>query len=266
MVLMTSAIGFVLGNPAIDYLRFGVALIGIALAGAGASVLNQYIERDVDAKMDRTKGRPLPEKRIDPMNALLFGVILILLAILILAWRINLLTSFLVLLSAFLYVLVYTPMKRLSWLNTTIGAIPGALPIMAGWTASTGVIDPVAWILFGILFVWQHPHFFAIAWLYREDYARGGFKMLPVEKKDERLTFVLIIATSLLLWFVSLMPLRLGFGPLYIIGASFLGASFAAVGFIFSLTRTMKSARALFRASLLYLPALLILLAIDVMF
>ena len=156
--------------------------------GGGSAVLNHYLERDVDRLMERTRNRPLPAGLVRPSTAMSCGFILVLLGECILLSFTGLLTAFLALLSAFLYVVIYTPMKRLTWLNTSLGAIPGALPPVGGWTAATGELETGAWIFFLILFAWQHPHFYAIAWMFREDYARGGFKMLPVVEADGKRT------------------------------------------------------------------------------
>src|SRR5215470_2813459 len=180
MVLVTTALGFLLGSA--DHGSFALlllTLLGVGAATGGAAVLNNYLERDFDAKMARTRGRALPAGLIEPSRALSFGVGLVLTGVLLLTVTVNLLNGFLVLLAAFLYVLVYTPLKRVTWLSTTFGAIPGAIPPMAGWAAATGRLDPGAWALFAILFAWQHPHFFAIAWMFREDYRSAGFKILP---------------------------------------------------------------------------------------
>jgi heme o synthase len=175
MVLVTTTLGFFLGGRGMHPLPlFLLTLLGVGCATGGAAMLNNYFERNSDAKMNRTRGRALPAGLIEPARALPGGVGLVLFGVLLLVWAVNLLTGFLVLLAAFLYVLVYTPMKKITWLNTTFGAIPGALPPMAGWAAATGRIDPGAWVLFAILFVWQHPHFFAIAWMYRDDYKAAG--------------------------------------------------------------------------------------------
>ena len=189
MVIVTASIGSFLGSNeagvSLGMSNYLIAMLGTGFAGCGASVLNQYIEREVDAKMNRTKNRPLPTGTISPGSALYFGVFLVMGGTILLVINVNLWTAFLTLQSAFLYVLVYTPMKRLSWWNTSNGAIPGAMPMLIGWAAATNSISsPGPWILFAILYIWQHPHFFAIAWMYREDYARGGLKMLPVVKPD----------------------------------------------------------------------------------
>ncbi|MEE9189755.1 MAG: heme o synthase, partial [Candidatus Neomarinimicrobiota bacterium] len=181
MILVTTAFSFYLAAHGFQpYNLLAAVLIGTALLKGGAATLNHYLERDADSLMERTRSRPLPAGIIPPQNALSFGLILILFGVIILLLYVNLLTAFLGLLSVFLYVLVYTPAKRITWINTTIGAIPGALPAMGGWAAATGTLDWGAWIMFGIIFFWQHPHFYAIATMCREDYNKAGFKMLPV--------------------------------------------------------------------------------------
>src|SRR3989338_7594559 len=211
MVLVTAALGYLLGAKGfIEPWKLFCLLFGVALVTAGAGVLNHYSERDVDAKMLRTQNRPLPLGIIAAADALVFGTTLVLAGVLFLWATVNLLTAFLSLISVFLYVLVYTPLKRVSWFNTTIGAIPGALPPVGGWAAATGEISFPAWVLFGIMFLWQHPHFYAIAWIYRDDYARGGFKMLPVIDPKGTNTFIQIFITTCLLLPISLMPSYLG--------------------------------------------------------
>ena len=265
MVLVTTAMGFFFGGRGIhSVVLFLFTLIGTGLASSGGSVLNQYLERDADSKMDRTKNRPIPCGIIQPLSALSFGIILTLAGVILLAWLVNLLTAFLVLMAAFLYVLVYTPLKRHTWLNTLIGAVPGAIPPLAGWTAAAGDFGLGGWILFWILFLWQHPHFFAIAWMYRDDYHKGGFKMLPVVEPDGKRTFRQIIWHSLLLIPVSLMPSVIGMsGKVYFFGALVLGIGFFLVGILFSKTRTIPDARKLLKASVIYLPLLLMLIVID---
>lgn len=266
LILVTTTLGFFLGGKGISsYEKLFLTLIGAALVCAGASALNQYLERDADAKMERTKARPIPTGVISPNNAMVFGIILILAGITLLAVKINILTAFLSLLTAFLYVLVYTPLKKMSWINTTIGAIPGAIPPMGGWAAATNDVSAGAWVLFLILFIWQHPHFFAIAWMYKDDYRRGGFKMLPVVQPDGRMTFQQIIFFCILLIPVSLLPLLIGMsGPLYGVGAFVLGIYFLTAGVIFYYTKSYSDARQLLKASVIYLPVLLFLIILDV--
>ena len=179
----------------------------------------------------------------------------------------NLLTAFLSLLTSFLYVLVYTPMKKVSWLNTSIGAIPGAIPPMGGWAAARGELGVEAWVLFGILFAWQHPHFYAIAWMFKEDYAKAGFKMLPVIHPDGKQTFEQIFLFLILLIVVSTVPCFIGMsGRLYGIGALILGAWMAMVGINFIRSKTNIQAKELLKATVFYLPLLLLLIMVDVHF
>jgi protoheme IX farnesyltransferase len=265
MVLVTTTLGFFLANRGIHPLGlFFATLVGIGCSTGGAAMLNNYLDRDADAKMNRTRGRALPAGLIEPSRALLGGVGLVLFGVLLLLWVVNLLTAFLVLLAAFLYVLVYTPMKKISWLNTTIGAFPGAIPPLAGWAAATGRVDPGAWVLFAILFAWQHPHFFAIAWMYREDYRAGGFKMLPVVEPSGERTFHQTIVFSVLLIGVSVLPTLLGMtGRIYLWGALLIGLGVLSVALDFARSQRTADARRLLRASILYLPVLLLLIVMD---
>lgn len=265
LVVVTSAIGYFLGGHGIQsaYILF-ITLIGTAVSCSGASALNQYLERDADAKMNRTMNRPLPGGRLHPTEALLFGIIMSLAGTALLAWQVNLLCGFLALLTTFLYALVYTPLKRATWLNTAIGAIPGALPIMGGWAAATNSLDTGAWVLFAIMFIWQHPHFYAIAWICKEDYARGGFKMLPVVEPDGHSTFIQIVVFSLILLPVSLVPTALEIsGMWYFYGAIILGMMMIMYSFMSARSHSIADARKLFRFSLLYLPILLALIVTD---
>ena len=227
-------------------------------------MLNNYLERDLDARMVRTRDRALPAGLIEPHHALTLGVGLVLCGVLLLAWKVNLLTGFMVLLAGFLYVLVYTPLKRITWLNTSFGAIPGAIPPMAGWVAATGQLDPGAWVLFAILFVWQHPHFYAIAWIFREDYRAAGFKMLPVVEPSGKRMFCQTIVFSILLLFVSLLPTVVGLtGRPYFCGALLSGMLMVVVALRFARKRELADARRLLKATILYLPALLLLITLD---
>ncbi len=268
LVLVTAAIGFFLGGHGIrSYSALFLTLIGTSLCCAGAAALNHYIERDVDVKMHRTKLRPIPSGVILPAEALGFGILLVILGTVLLVWKVNVLTGFLALLTAFLYALVYTPLKRITWLNTFVGAIPGAIPPMGGWAAATGTLDWGAWILFAILFVWQHPHFYSIAWMYREDYERGGFKMLPVVEPDGISTFRQIVIYSVLLIPISLLPTLIGMsGPIYFWGTLIMGLGVLTLGITLSKTHTLLDARRLLRATIVYLPILLVLIVTDVGF
>lgn len=267
MVLVTTATGFVVGSGGLRGGRgwlLALTLLGTGLAAAGAAVLNNYLERDIDARMERTRLRALPAGRIDPAVALAFGVILVLGGVSLLAALVNLLSAFLVLLTAFLYVIVYTPLKRMTWLNTSIGAIPGALPPMVGWAAFTNDLHPGAWALFGILYLWQHPHFFSIAWMYRDDYRAAGYKMLSVVDPTGRRVFRQAILFSLALIPVSISLTALGLaGRTYLIGAVFLGAALLATSLTLAQHQKHSDARRVLLTSVVYLPLLLILIVLD---
>lgn len=265
MVLVTTGLGFFVGTRGIDtVLRFCLTLFGVGCATGGAAALNNYLERDFDAKMARTRHRALPARLVEPHRALAFGVGLVLFGVLLLAWQVNLLSGFLVLLAGFLYVLVYTPLKRFTWLNTSFGAIPGAIPPMAGWAAATGRVDAGAWMLFALLFVWQHPHFYAIAWMFRDDYRAAGFKMLPVVEPSGKRMFRQTIAFSILLIGVSLLPTMFGVaGSSYFYGALVSGLFLLAIAFRFARERELADARRLLKATVIYLPVLLLLIVLD---
>ena len=265
MVLVTTTLGFLLGGASRGPLALlFLTLLGVGSATGGAAVLNNYLERDFDARMVRTRKRALPSGLIEPSRALSFGVGLVLGGVLLLTLGVNLLAGFLVLLAAFLYVLVYTPLKRVTWWNTTFGAIPGAIPPMAGWAAATGHIDPGAWVLFAILFAWQHPHFFAIAWMFRDDYDAAGFKMLPVIEPDGRRTVRLAVGFSLVLVCASLVPTLIGMaGWLYFLATLLIGLLMLLAALSFARDRSVGSARRLLKVSVLYLPLLLLFIFLD---
>ncbi len=265
MVLVTTALGFYFADHGFqEPLVLAWTLLGTALSCAGATVLNQYLERDVDAMMQRTKRRPIPMGIIAPADAFGFGIILILSGLLILCWKVNVLTGFLSLLTCFLYVLVYTPMKRLTWLNTTIGAVPGAIPPLGGWAAAANHLDPGAWVLFLILFTWQHPHFYAISWIYKEDYRKAGFKMLSVVHPDAKITLSQIMTFSFFLVAFSLMPAMMGMsGRIYFWGALALGLGILYTAFLFQRSQSVMEARKVLAASIAYLPFLLVVIIID---
>ena len=211
MVLITTILGYYLGSDGkILWDNLVSLMIGTFLSAGGASVLNQYLEREQDKIMNRTCKRPIPLGIISPQNALIFGIISVISGTVILAIMINILTGFISLLTAFMYVLIYTPMKRITSLNTSIGSIPGALPPVGGWVASTNSIDSGAWILFAILYLWQHPHFFAIAWMCKDDYEKAGFKMLPVIEPNGRRTVRQILWHLSLLFPITLLPVFIG--------------------------------------------------------
>lgn len=269
LVVVTTALGYFMALGTIDsWFHLLVTLLGTFISCSGAAVLNNYLERDIDALMVRTRLRSLPAKKISPSSALVFGVILTLLGVGMLAWFINLLTGFLALLTSFLYVIVYTPLKRVSWVNTMVGAIPGALPPMGGWSAATGELGVGAWVLFLIMFIWQHPHFYSIAWMYREDYRMAGFKMLPVvDTADGQRTFRHISLFSWALVPASLLPLWFGHaGWLYAFGAIVLGVSTLVIVDTFRASKSIADARRLLRMTIVYLPLLLFLIVADVQF
>jgi len=268
MVLVTTAIGYFLGGHGIHAVwNLIVTIIGTGLAAGGAAALNNYLERDSDAFMPRTRNRVLPSGQIAPELALAFGILMVLSGVSLLAWLVNLLAAFLVLLTAFLYVLVYTPLKKMTWFNTPIGAIPGALPPMVGWAAAAGELSAGAWILFAILFIWQHPHFYAIAWIFRDDYRQAGFKMLSVIDPSGRRVFRQAIGFSILLLPVSMSLSWLGItGSIYMFGAIVAGAGMLAACVILWDVQSTAAARRVLMASVLYLPVLLALIVIDASF
>ncbi len=265
MVLVTTTFGFFLGDHGLHALSgLLVTLLGTAMSASGSTVLNNYLERDLDARMERTKKRVLPAGVIEPSKALSLGLMLVLSGVVLLVWKINLLTGFMVLLAAFFYVLIYTPLKRMTWLNTSIGAIPGAIPPMSGWAAASGELNIEAWILFFILFAWQHPHFYSIAWMYQDDYRRAGFKMLPLEDSSGKKLFRHVIWYSVFLLGVSMLPVWTGMmGVTYAVGTLLIGLFLLQVGWQFSRSKTFQDARRLLRVSILYLPVLLALIMID---
>ena len=265
LVIVTTFIGFLLGSSGpIEYVLLFHTIFGTALVAAGASALNMVLEWDVDARMRRTENRPIPSGRITVIQALFFGSVLSAVGLIYLLVLVNPLTSALAAITLSLYLFAYTPLKRKTSLCTVIGAVPGAIPPMMGWTAVQGSIGFQAWWLFCILFLWQLPHFLAIGWLYREDYARGGFPMLPVTDTNGIQTSRQVIINTLALIAVSLLPAFLGLSsPLYLAGALILGILFLIMGIRLSQTKSSLSARQLLLASVLYLPLLLSLLVLD---
>jgi len=268
LVLVTTILGYYLGGEGITSFAVLIYLIfGVALVSGGSSALNHYLEREFDSKMFRTKNRPIPTGSIAPGHALNFGIALTLTGIFILYVKVNILTSFLSLLTSFLYIMVYTPMKRVSWLNTTVGAIPGAIPPLGGWAAATGGLSFEAGILFLIMFLWQHPHFYAIAWMMKDDYKRGGFKMLPVVEPDGKRMFDHIIWFSCALIPVSLVPTVIGMsGNIYFTGSLMAGIALLIISHNFAQTHSTRDAKRLLRATVIYLPVLLFLIIADVTF
>ena len=265
LVLLTTLVGFYLGTAgATNYLLMLHAVLGTALLASGAAALNQLLERDYDARMRRTQGRPLPSGRLTPETVLLFGGFCSVSGLIYLAVAVNLLTSVLGAVTLLTYLFLYTPLKRVTWLNTAVGAIPGAIPPLMGWTAARGEMSAEGWALFGILALWQIPHFFAIAWIYRDEYAKAGFVMLPSVDPEGSRTGTQAIGHTLLLLPVSLLPFVFQMaGPLYLCGAILLGVAYLWCAFNFSRQLTLRSAKHLFFSSIIYLPLLLTLLVLD---
>jgi len=265
LILGTTTVGFSLAAQSLDdWKRLPGTLIGTALCAASAAILNQLLEMKYDARMLRTASRPLPTGKISPRHALLLGILTGVLGGISLLMLVNWMTALLGVATLVSYVLVYTPLKRVTTLNTIIGAIPGAVPPMMGWTAVTGSLAFPALALFGILFVWQIPHFLAIATLYRDDYRRGGFKMLPVDDPDLRRTGRQILLYSAALFPISLLPVVAGVtGRVYSVSAVLLGTLFFAYAVLCASRRGRAEARKLFFASIIYLPILLAVLVLD---
>jgi protoheme IX farnesyltransferase len=266
LVLFTVAAGSVLAaRGAPDLIDLLNALMGTALVVGGASALNQYLERHTDMLMQRTENRPLPAGRLQPLEVMVFGSLLGAAGLAYLAATVHQPLAALVAGFAFLsYVFVYTPLKSRTSLNTLVGAIPGALPPVIGWAAVTGSISSEIVLLFLIVFLWQVPHFLAIAWLYRQDYARAGLQMLPVTDGTGQKTSRQMVSYCLALIPVSLAPTTLGLaGPGYLLGAIVIGLGFLACAVTFARSATLAHARLVLRASLLYLPVLLALLVLD---
>ena len=267
LVVTTTMVGYYMAARGwSDWGRLLHTLLGTALTAAGSAALNQYVERDYDALMPRTANRPLPAGRVSPTEGLALGVFLSVLGLMDLALFVNTLTAAVGAITLGSYVLLYTPLKRVTTLCTVVGAVPGALPTVMGVTAAAGTVTPAALVLFGILFLWQMPHFLAIAILYRDDYAKGGFKMLPVVDGAGLTTARQIIVYSLALVPMTLTPLQLGVaGVSYSAAALLMGLAFLGFGVMCATTRTRAHARQLFFASILYLPMLLGAMMIDKM-
>jgi|CXWL01.1.fsa_nt_gi protoheme IX farnesyltransferase len=270
MVVVTAAVGFLLADNASggeNRLPLGLlfhTLFGTGMVAASGSALNQVIERDLDGRMARTSRRPLPARRLDPELALAFGVLLGLLGLAYLDFLVNPLTALLGASTLAGYLFVYTPLKRVSSLATIVGAAPGAVPPLMGWAGYANDLAPGAWAMFGILFVWQLPHFLAIAWMYRADYAQGGYPMLPVVRPAGGATARQAVLWAAALVPLSLLPSALGLtGGVYAVGAFVLGLAYLAASIAFGVDPERKSARRLLLTSVLYLPALLVVMLID---
>jgi protoheme IX farnesyltransferase len=266
LVVLTAFVGYVLGaRGEVSPWGLAAAVVGTALSAFGANILNQWWEAGPDSLMLRTRERPLPSGRISRRLAATWGVVTALAGLTVLALGTNRLTTLLSLFVILVYVLIYTPLKVRTPLNTMVGAVCGAIPPMMGWAAAAGRLDAGAWILGGVLFAWQIPHFLALAWLYREDYARGGFRMLPAVDQGGRLTGRLAF-----LYAAALLPITAALSAFGVTGGAFLvtsqavGLAFVGLGWLFLRARNQQTARRLFLASILYLPVLLGLMVVDV--
>ena len=275
LVLVTCYIGYYLGLRYTglkmiemeSWYIFLFLLLGTFLSSSGASMLNQYIEREHDAKMDRTKNRPIPSKLVSPNLVLFYGLLLSILGPLILLLKINFLTAFISFLTIFTYICIYTPSKRYTPLNTIIGSIPGALPPVGGWTAATGQLNIESFMLFGILFCWQIPHFLSLAIIYKDDYTKGGFKMLPsVTNNKNNISFQILFFTMALIYSsLGIYILNLT-SYLYVVGALVLGLIFLFYSSYILFDYSPKSIKRIFLFSIIYLPILLIMILLDAIF
>lgn len=265
MVLITAFVGFYLASPGeLHWLLLGHTLIGVALASGGTLALNQYLERDLDARMLRTRERPLPEGRLQPGEALGFGVAITASGLIYLTWLVNPLSGLITAGSVASYLFLYTPLKQKTPFCLMVGAVPGALPPVTGWAAASGGLSLEAWVLFTILFLWQIPHSLSIAVLYREDYARANFQLLPVVDPDGTRTGRQIVVHSLALLAVGLLPTSLQVaGAVYFVTAFVLGMAMLICGVMLAISYSSAAARRLLFASLIYLPALLVMMAVD---
>lgn len=265
MILLTTTVGFYLGSwPVIDYGFLVHTLVGTGLAGAGTLALNQLMERHADALMERTKTRPLPAGRLQAVDALVFGAFLTVSGLFYLMLIVNPLSALVTALISVSYLFAYTPLKKKTELCSIVGALPGALPPVVGWAAASGGVEFEAILLFAIMFLWQIPHSLAIAWLYREDYARAGFRLLPVIEPDGRSTGRQVVGNCSALLAVGLLPTLVGMaGGRYFVVALGLGCLFLWYAVRLARTRSRESARTLMFASLVYLPVLLTTMALD---
>ena len=265
LVLLTTAVGFYLGaDLPVDYIALFHVVFGTAAAAAGASALNQWWERRLDALMHRTRMRPIPAGRMRPVEALVLGTILSIFGVAYLAAAANALSAVLAVVTIAIYIFAYTPLKRTTTANTAVGAIPGAIPPMIGWAAARGTLDAGAWSLFAILFLWQLPHFFAIAWMYRDDYSRAGFRMISSDDRSGERSASQSVFFCILLLIIAGLPSSLGIVTmLYVPVELALGGMFIAVAMRFLRLHTPASARLLFIGSIVYLPLLLCTLVLT---
>ena len=262
LVVASTLVGYAMApGEGLGVLGTAALLLGTGLVAGGASAFNQVLERDLDALMRRTRTRPLPDQRLQPTEGVLFGIAVTLAGLLLIAASSNLLAAGVALATLVSYVAVYTPLKRRSSFGTVIGAIPGALPPIIGWAAVEGALPVQPWALFGIMFLWQLPHFLAIAWMYREDYARAGFPMLPVIEPDGRSTGRQAVVYAAALVPLSLAPALMHMsGEIYFAGALVLGLAFLGLTVRFARSRSVADARRVFFGSIVYLPVLWILM------
>ena len=259
LVLLTTAVGFYLGaeNP-VNYAALLYTVFGTAATAAGAAALNQWWEYKLDALMHRTRSRPVPAGRMRPRDAVILGTALSIFGVIYLAFVCNALSAALAAITIIIYIFAYTPLKRVSTFNTALGAVPGALPPMIGWAAARGTPNAGAWMLFAILFFWQLPHFFAIAWMYRDDYARAGFQMISSDDRTGERSASQSVFFCMLLFVVAGLPAFLGIATVfYLLAELVLGGVFIAVAMRFLKTRATSDARRLFITSIIYLPLLL---------
>jgi protoheme IX farnesyltransferase len=269
LILMSTGIGYFFGLPShawreINWLLLLHTILGTGLIASGTAALNQWYERAADRKMHRTAGRPLPSGRLTAGRALAFGIALSVAGFVELWLGVNLLSGLIGAFTLASYLFLYTPMKQRTWWSTTVGAVPGAMPPMIGYAAAAGCITRESWVLFAILFLWQFPHFYSIAWMYKEDYARAGIRMLPVVDPDCRSTARQIVLYGIALIPVSLVPGMLGMtGRIYFIGALILGLVYLYSGVRVALDRTLARARAVLLTSVLYLPLIYGLMLLD---
>lgn len=268
LIAITAAAGFWIGSPAASphfaWMSFIHTLLSTVFVASGAATLNQLIELQYDAQMRRTARRPLASGRIAPSHALWFGVLLSVFGVVYLAISTNALASLLAALTLLSYLFLYTRLKRITPLCTLVGAVPGAAPPLIGWAAACGHLDAAAWVLFAIVFLWQFPHFMSIAWMYREDYGRAGYLVLPASELKDRFVAWQCLLPALSLFVVAIVPaLRGQSGVVYFAGALVLGGVFLYYSARFALQRSVASARQLLLASILYLPVLFALLALD---
>ena len=259
LVLVTTAVGFYLGAEGpVNFAALLHTVFGTAAAAAGAAALNQWWEYNLDAVMQRTRSRPLPSGRMRPRDAVIVGSALSIFGVAYLAFVSNALSAALAAITIIIYIFAYTPLKRVSTFNTALGAVPGALPPMIGWAAARGTLNAGAWTLFAILFFWQLPHFFAIAWMYRDDYARAGFQMISSDDRTGERSASQSVFFCMLLFIVAGLPAFLGIATVfYLLAELILGAVFVAVAMRFLKTRARADARRLFITSIIYLPLLL---------